>query len=495
MNGSDNVWICKPSYNARGLGIFCFNQKEDIINTFSKKAPAPKIVQKYIERPLLLKNLSAKGDPRDLRKFDIRQWVLLTSVDPLKVYVYKKAYLRICGQSYDIRKLDDHIRHLSNWSIQKKEAHGSAHAPTQSIGEQEVMNIQDQNTSAVLLNEQLDNKRKKLSSQGAGRGPHNIVGVEHMAKKENADPGEFVMSVDQFVEKLNNAAEYPELDHSEPHTWEGTFYPQIKQITGDVFHRMAEVFESSGNSFELFGLDFVIDQNLKCWLLEANMSPACAVRKGQEWLTEMTDDMSDGMVNILEHQVLKTYQQQRIELQGPLQDKLEALKNKTYEIDLKNWEKIQVEKQVMKKSANPVPVQASLSPIKRKGGPGNFKSLQKQSLDLADLDASVHHDKAGLGRDPFEIRGHRVNLKNERKVYKKYRKWCAALFIQRVFRGSRARQGLKKLLAVREMALTLERFGRDSRDDEDCLHEGFVAISKRSWEEKYKGNLEQVVRI
>lgn len=70
---------------------------------------------------------------------------------------------------------------------------------------------------------------------------------------------------------------------------------------------MAEVFESSGNSFELFGLDFVIDQNLKCWLLEANMSPACAVRKGQEWLTEMTDDMSDGMVNILEHQVLKTY--------------------------------------------------------------------------------------------------------------------------------------------------------------------------------------------
>ena len=90
-------------------------------------------------------------------------------------------------------------------------------------------------------------------------------------------------------------------------------------------------------------------------------------------------------------------------MQGPLLDKLETLNNKTYEIDLKNWEKIQVEKQVMKKSANPVPVQASLSPIKRKGGPGNFKSLQKQSLDLADLDASVHYDMAELGRDPLEI--------------------------------------------------------------------------------------------
>lgn len=82
VNGDRNVWICKPSYNARGLGIFCFNQKSEIINTFSKKAPAPKIVQKYIERPLLLKSLNPRN-PSDLRKFDIRQWVLVTSIEPL----------------------------------------------------------------------------------------------------------------------------------------------------------------------------------------------------------------------------------------------------------------------------------------------------------------------------------------------------------------------------------------------------------------------------
>lgn len=114
---------------------------------------------------------------------------------------------------------------------------------------------------------------------------------------------------------------------------------------------------------------------------------------------------------------------------------------------------------------------------------------------MTDLDASVQHDKTALGRDPFEVRGHRVNLKNERKVYKKYRKWCAALFIQRVFRGSRVRKVLKKLLAVREMALTFERAARDKRDDEECLQEGFVALSKHSWEEKYKGSQEQIVRI
>ena len=71
VNGDKNVWICKPCYNARGFGIYCINNKAEIINTFSKtKAPAPKVVQKYIERPLLLKGVGIKSD--DLRKFDIR---------------------------------------------------------------------------------------------------------------------------------------------------------------------------------------------------------------------------------------------------------------------------------------------------------------------------------------------------------------------------------------------------------------------------------------
>jgi len=54
-----NTWICKPSYNARGIGIFCFNSIKDLFNGSSKKSPAPKIVQKYIEKSLLLKNINS----------------------------------------------------------------------------------------------------------------------------------------------------------------------------------------------------------------------------------------------------------------------------------------------------------------------------------------------------------------------------------------------------------------------------------------------------
>ena len=55
IDGDRNIWISKPSYNARGVGIFCFNKASDVLQGAVKKQMCPKIVQKYIERPFLLK--------------------------------------------------------------------------------------------------------------------------------------------------------------------------------------------------------------------------------------------------------------------------------------------------------------------------------------------------------------------------------------------------------------------------------------------------------
>ena len=71
-------------------------------------------MQKYIENPLLLQHKNLKN-----HKFDFRQWVLVLSWEPLDVCVFESAYLKICGQEFDLKQYEDTIRHLSNYSLNK----------------------------------------------------------------------------------------------------------------------------------------------------------------------------------------------------------------------------------------------------------------------------------------------------------------------------------------------------------------------------------------
>lgn len=110
MEGDRNIWIIKPGQNSRGSGVRCVSTMQEIIE--SGLAMQSRIVQKYIERPLLLPTSSG------FCKFDIRQWVLVTSFDPLTIYYYNSNYLRLCQQAFTLNSLDPYI-HLANYSIQK----------------------------------------------------------------------------------------------------------------------------------------------------------------------------------------------------------------------------------------------------------------------------------------------------------------------------------------------------------------------------------------
>lgn len=53
------------------------------------------------------------------KKFDLRQWVLVACWDPLDVYVFDTAYLRLCSVDFSLTDLHNVYKHLSNYSIQK----------------------------------------------------------------------------------------------------------------------------------------------------------------------------------------------------------------------------------------------------------------------------------------------------------------------------------------------------------------------------------------
>jgi hypothetical protein len=63
----------------------------------------------------------------------------------------------------------------------------------------------------------------------------------------------------------------------------------------------------------------------------------------------MADDMSDGMVNIIEHMVLKNMAAQKIQFEGPIQQKIKEIETP----DLMNWEMIDYERYDLDKCKPP----------------------------------------------------------------------------------------------------------------------------------------------
>ena len=113
MNGTENLWLLKPGSSSRGRGIKVYKTYEKVLNRIKllKGNTRLWVVQKCIENPLIVEN----------RKFDIRQWVLVTDWNPLTVWCYKESYVRFCVQEYD-PKGDSRKNHLTNNSVQKKYA-------------------------------------------------------------------------------------------------------------------------------------------------------------------------------------------------------------------------------------------------------------------------------------------------------------------------------------------------------------------------------------
>ncbi|KAG5347953.1 TTL12 protein, partial [Acromyrmex charruanus] len=101
----DNHWICKPWNLARGLDTHITNNLYYILRL---PCTGPKIVQKYIERPVLYN----RSDINQV-KFDVRYVVLLKSVKPLRAYAYANFFLRFANQPFALNNFNAYEQHFT----------------------------------------------------------------------------------------------------------------------------------------------------------------------------------------------------------------------------------------------------------------------------------------------------------------------------------------------------------------------------------------------
>ena len=95
----------KPIGKSRGRGIKVISNLAELSYTDNI------VVQKYITNPMLVEGY----------KFDMRVYVLVTSLYPLEVFLYKEGFARFSTEKFNLdpSHMKNNYVHLTNFSINR----------------------------------------------------------------------------------------------------------------------------------------------------------------------------------------------------------------------------------------------------------------------------------------------------------------------------------------------------------------------------------------
>ncbi|KAF7703496.1 hypothetical protein HF521_022503 [Silurus meridionalis] len=200
------TFIVKPANGAMGHGISLIRNCE--------KLPAQDhfIVQEYLDKPFLMEGY----------KFDLRIYILVTSCDPLRIFLYNDGLVRMGTEKYHApneSNLSQLYMHLTNYSVNKH-------------------------------NENFE--RDETADKGSKR---SIGWFTEFLRVNNYDVAKFWGDVSELVVKT--------LIVAEPHVLHA--------------YRMCRPGQPPGSDsvcFEVLGFDIILDRKLKPWLLEINRAPS-----------------------------------------------------------------------------------------------------------------------------------------------------------------------------------------------------------------------------
>ncbi|KAK8870448.1 hypothetical protein M9Y10_008330 [Tritrichomonas musculus] len=194
--GDSPLWISKPGGGSRGNGI-------TVIDELPSNPRSQRIIQKYVANPLLINGL----------KFDLRFYVAVMSLDPLRIYVHENGLVRLATEQYNdnFDDISNRYAHLTNFSINK-------------------------NGNFKVTND--------LSQDGKGnKWTHRPFWP--WLKENGFNP-------DEIRNKIDDA------------------FVTVIMASREIFLTQ----QNHRNSFELFGFDVMLDDKGEIYILEVNVTPA-----------------------------------------------------------------------------------------------------------------------------------------------------------------------------------------------------------------------------
>ncbi|KAL9889263.1 tubulin tyrosine ligase-like 6B [Glossina fuscipes fuscipes] len=198
------TFIIKPDAGAQGRGIWLTNDLKTI-------NPSERMIcQTYISKPLLI----------DGYKFDLRVYALITSVDPLRIFVYNEGLARFATSKYVEPTPDnrcDLFMHLTNYSVNRRNSHYE-----------------------MCDNDDCGSKRK-------------LSAINTWLRRRNHNVDEFWSKIDDILIKTILSA-WPMLKHN--------------------YHACFAAHDRIQACFEILGFDILVDSKLRPYILEVNHSPS-----------------------------------------------------------------------------------------------------------------------------------------------------------------------------------------------------------------------------
>jgi hypothetical protein len=218
------TYIVKPEGLCQGQGIYLSRNIERVIHRCSQEGGY--VVQEYLERPHLVDDL----------KYDLRLYVLLYGISPMRVYIHEQGLARFATEPYvqpKANNLHNLFMHLTNYAINRHNANF-----------QQAKGGGDETMSESYGSEEEEGGHKR-----------SLHAILKMLYKEGADPDRIWVEIKDIVVKT--------------------------MLLGQPY--MAHIYNScqpddldNSMCFQVLGFDIMIDKYFKPWLIEVNQSPSFA---------------------------------------------------------------------------------------------------------------------------------------------------------------------------------------------------------------------------